>query len=179
MHQKSFFDSKSEFSKHRIAYGGVTKGKRKVFRPLDRKRPLHISVKSSHAVGKRSIVFNKLKVAELIEAKAKKYQIKIHGLELMKNHIHLAVSFKSRELVQKFMRVVFGLIARLLTGARKGKAFGKRFWDQLVFTRIVNGRRDFSRLMDYFFKNEIEREYGYAEREEIERSERRRPPDKT
>ena len=168
MNQTSFFKNKSEFSKSRIAYGGETKGKRKVFRPLNRKRPLHISVKSSHAIGKRSLTTNKVKIAEVIDAKAKKYQIKIHGLEIMGNHIHLAISFKSRELVQAFMRVTFGLIARLLTGARKGKAFGQRFWDALVFTRIVTGRRDYERLMDYLFKNEVEREYGYSAREQLE-----------
>lgn len=129
-------------------------------------------LKSSHAKGRLSLLSRKVEVSQLVEAKASKYQIKIHRFENMGNHLHLMVSFKSKKQMQDFMRVVSGLIARLVTGAQKGRAFGKRFWDHLVFTRIVTGRRDFAGLDHYFFKNEIEREYGRGARADIERDER-------
>jgi REP element-mobilizing transposase RayT len=178
--QRSFFKSKSEFSKSRISHGGVTKGRRKIFRPLDRKRRLHIVLKSSHARGTKSFVNNKLKVAALIESKAKVYGVVIHGCEIMRDHIHLFVSFKSRELIQSFMKVTAGLIARSITKATKGKPFGKRFWDGLAFTRIITGRRDFATMRNYLAKNEVEREDGTLNRravefhESVEREARRR-----
>jgi REP element-mobilizing transposase RayT len=168
MIQKSFFKSKSEFSKSRIAYGGDTRGRRKVFRPLDRKRPLHITLKSSHAKGRMSLLAHKLEVSKIIETKAALYQMKLHRYENMGNHIHILVSFKLRALVQKFLRVVSGLIARLATQASRGKPFGKRFWDFLAHTRVVTSRKDFGRMMHYFDKNEVEREVGSQGRGAIE-----------
>jgi REP element-mobilizing transposase RayT len=139
-----------------------------MFRPLDRKRPLHISLKSSHAKGRLSLLSRKLEILKLIEKKAALYEVKIHGFQNMGNHIHLLVSFKDKKLIQKFLRVISGLIARLITGAKKGKAFGKRFWDHLLFTRIITGRRDFSSMAHYLSKNEIERECGQAMRQAME-----------
>jgi REP element-mobilizing transposase RayT len=178
--QRSFFKNKSEFSKSRISHGGVMKGRRKIFRPLDRKRRLHIVLKSSHARGTRSFVNNKLQVASLIEEKAKVYGVVIHGCEIMRDHIHIFVSFKSRELIQSFMKVTTGLIARSITKAAKGKPFGKRFWDGLAFTRIITGRRDFATMRNYLVKNNVEREDGTLQRravefhESVEREARRR-----
>ncbi len=155
-------------------------GRRKVFRPLDQKRKLHLILKSSHARGSKSFITNKLEVRRIIEAKAAKYGIVIHGLEIMRDHIHLFVSFKSRELIQNFMKVATGLIARFITKARKGKPFGKRFWDGLAFTRIVKGQRDERNLKNYLAKNGIEREDGTEWRlmiefhEGIEREAKRR-----
>ena len=168
MIQKSFFRRKSEFSKSRLSYGGDTRGRRKVFRPLDRKRPLHITLKSSQAKGRMSLLAHRLQVSNVIETKAAKYQIKLHRFENMGNHIHILVSFKQRRLVQKFLRVVTGLIARLVTSAKRGNAFGKRFWDCLAHTRIITSRKDFARMMHYFDKNEVEREVGPQGRASIE-----------
>jgi REP element-mobilizing transposase RayT len=168
MIQRSLFKNKSEFSKARISHGGPTSGRRKVFRPLDRKRPLHIVLKSSHARGTKSFLTHRLNVKRIVESKAKAYEIKIHGLEIMRDHIHLFVSFKARELIQSFMKVITGLVARHITKAQKGKPFGRRFWDGLAFTRIVTGRRDFTRLKGYLVKNKIERDDGSEFRRAIE-----------
>jgi REP element-mobilizing transposase RayT len=168
MKQRSFFPKDSENSTSRIAYGGNVSGRRRMSRPLDRKRPLHIVLKSSHAKGALSLLSARLKVAALIDQKAKAYAIKIHGFQNMGNHIHLMVSFKTRQAVQKFLRVISGLIARLITKAEKGRAFGKRFWDHLVFTRIVTGRRDYLKMQKYLTKNEIERELGQRMRDAVE-----------
>jgi REP element-mobilizing transposase RayT len=168
MIQKSFFNSKSEFSKSRISYGGDTRGRRKSFRPLDRKRPLHITLKSSLARGRMSLLSHKLEVAEILREKSQQYQIKLHRTENMGNHIHILVSFKSRETIQKFLRVIAGLIARVVTKAKRGQAFGKRFWDHLAHTRIITGRKDFARIHHYLDKNEVEREVGEQGRRTLE-----------
>jgi REP element-mobilizing transposase RayT len=172
--QTSFFKSHSEFSASRISHGGAGSGRRKTFRPLDRKRPLHIVLKSSHARGERSLLARKLAVKRVVEQKAALYDITIHGFQNMGNHLHLLVSFKARKSMQTFLRVVSGLVARIATGARKGRAFGHRFWDHLVFTRIVTGRRDFETMSRYMTKNEVERECGPSLRQAIELHEKAR-----
>ncbi|RYZ70000.1 MAG: hypothetical protein EOP05_13975 [Proteobacteria bacterium] len=89
----------------------------------------------------------------------------------MSNHAHLIVRFASRAMFQKFLRTITGLIARHVTGARKGRAFGKRFFDELAFTRVVKGFRDLRGLVAYLAKNEIERDVHPLARVAIEREE--------
>ena len=56
------------------------RGKRKVFRPPDRKKPVHVVLKSSHAKGRLRFITNKLKVNDVITQRAAAYGITIHGL---------------------------------------------------------------------------------------------------
>lgn len=168
MIQRSLFKSKSTHAKDRIVHGGITKGRSKDYRPLDRKRPLHIVLKSSHAKGELSLLKRKLKVSSIIEEWAEKTQVTIHRKVNMGNHVHLMVSFKTRGGIQKFLRTITGLIARLVTKAEKGRPFGKRFWDELAFTRIITSFRDRKAMHHYMAKNEVERDAGPALRRAME-----------
>jgi REP element-mobilizing transposase RayT len=136
---------------------------------------MHLVLKSSHAKGRMSFLAfaNRVVVEKTLRERAKQFQVVIQGFENMGNHIHLIVKFKSRAMFQRFLKTVTGLIARLVTGARRGNAFGKRFFDHLAFSRIVQGTRDLRGLVGYFFKNEIEREVGGQARAEIEMEQRR------
>ena len=182
MKQRDYFeDSKIRQTKSSAHGGTLRAGRRKVARPLDRKKPLHLVLKSSLAKGKYSLLNAKhrLRVEDIIRERAKRDGLKIHGFENMGNHIHAVVSFQNRDGFRKFLRVISGLIARLVTGAQRGKAFGKRFWDQLAFTRVVNGQSDFKSLMNYLKKNDIEREDPVMRKaiefhESLERKARRR-----
>ena len=51
-----------------------------------------------------------------------------------------------------------------MTGARKGRPFGK-FWDALAFTRVLKSRRDFLHVDRYIEGNQIEADFGRMERE--------------
>jgi len=169
--QKDLFGSTSDYRANRISHGGeLSKGRRKMIRPLDRNKPLHVIFKSSLAKGQYSFlnVNHRLKIESLIQGLAKRFGIKIHRMENVGNHIHLVLSFAKRIGMQSFLRSVPALIARLVTGARRAKAFGKKFWDHLVFTRVVTGRRDFQSLMNYMQKNQIERESGPLNRKAVE-----------
>ena len=128
--QKDFFDSKSEHLANRMSHGGeASKGRRKLVRPLDRNKPVHVIFKSSLAKGQYNLlnVRRRLKIDALIRQPAKKFAIKIHRTENVGNHIHFVLSFAKRGGIQSFLRTVPALIARLVTGARRGKAFGKKF----------------------------------------------------
>ena len=64
------------------------------------------------------------------------------------------------------------VIAREITGARRGRPFGKRFWDELAFTRVIAGGRDFRGMKKYLHKNAAERDFGTLARKTIEEYER-------
>ena len=173
--QIDLFSKDRQYGPHRSSHGGsIQKGHRKTARPIDRKKPLHLVMKSSHAKGSLSLLTakNRLFVERTFRERAKQFGITIQGFENVGNHLHAIVKFKRREQFQHFLRTVSALIARFVTGARKGKPFGKRFWNDLAFTRVVQGLKDLRALVTYFFKNEIEREIGHDARESIEETER-------
>ena len=61
-----------------------------------------------------------------------------------------------------------GLIARHITGARKGNPFGRRFWDYTAFTRVIVGYRAYWTARNYIEKNKIESELGKTTRKMVE-----------
>jgi hypothetical protein len=162
--QKSLWDTlnrteKSQF-RFRLVHGGETKGgRRKGPRPLVRKKWVHVVLKSTRAYGVWSMFHkrNKATVEGLIFKHAKSRHIEIKQLVNMGNHLHLKVRFFDRELMQNFLRVVPALIARKVMGAEKGQRRG-RFWQGLVFTRVMSSSFEDLRLRHYFDANQIERD---------------------
>jgi hypothetical protein len=80
------------------------------------------------------------------------------------NHLHLKIRITSRPLFQAFLVSVTTLIARTLTGARRGKKFGK-FWQGQAFTRVLVSRREELNLFGYIKANQIEAQESKAARE--------------
>ncbi len=165
--QQDFFSKKSDY-KARAAYGGHTGG-RKIARPLDRRHPVLLTLKSEVARNSLNLLNSRhrLKVKAIIRQQASRYGIRIHRLAHLSDHIHLVASFSNRGLLQTFLRVVSGLIARLVTGATRGKPFGK-FWSSIVHSRVIRGgRRDFLNADRYVQANQLEATYGRGIREEF------------
>lgn len=168
--QLSIFDlatkSERESYKQRFTHGGVTtKGQRKERRPLATKKWMHLVLKASAAKGKYSMLSqeNVTKVEKVIKEKAKKFQVELKDFANMGNHIHFQIRIRSRESFQAFLRAITCLIARAVTGAKRGKKFGK-FWDGLAFTRIVSTMDELVRLEGYITGNKLERRFGYQAR---------------
>lgn len=175
--QRDFFDRDREYGPRRKTYGGAEQnGLRKIKRPLDHRRPVHLLLKSSHARAKLSMLSgkNRLEIKALITKWAAKFSIKIHGMENMGNHLHIIATFPRREAFADFLRTITSLIARKITGARKGRPFGKRFWDDLAFTRVITGWRDVKGVKNYLGKNAVERDVGPMARRTIEEYEEAR-----
>lgn len=173
--QNDFFGKNGDFAPRRYTHGGVSStGKRKLHRPLDRKRPLHLVMKSSHAKGRLSFLGykNRLEIERIFSRRAKQFSVTIHRFENVGNHIHAVVTFKTKEAFHNFLRTISALVARHVTGARKGKPFGKKFWDHLAFTRVVFGQRGMKALGGYMWKNELERDAGALARHAVEEYER-------
>lgn len=169
--QTDFFEKQRDYAPRRHTHGGgVGGGLRKLARPLDSKRPVHLVLKSSHARGHLSFLGykNRLTVKKILEGRARQFHVVIHRYENVGSHLHIIASFPRAKNFQNFLRTVTALIARAVTGARKGKPFGKRFWDGLAFTRVIMGWRDLQGTRGYLAKNALEREFGCLSRKTVE-----------
>ncbi len=149
-----------------LSHGGVLKkSKRKVARPIVPGKITHVVFKSSKAKDNLSFYKNRLLVKSVLQERSKKYFIEILDFVNMGNHLHLKVRFKNPIFFKNFLRTFSALLARKITKARKGFKFGK-FWDGLVFTRVLTSSFEMLGLKAYFQANRIERQRGYRKREE-------------
>ncbi|MCC7403299.1 MAG: hypothetical protein IT288_02785, partial [Bdellovibrionales bacterium] len=163
-----YFDTRQTRKRYgRTQHGGVeTKGHRKLERPLSTTRPIHLVLKSHKATGCLSFLTHKNKpvVEGIIREKARKFGVRICQFANVGNHLHLKIRIASRPLFQAFLVSVTTLIARTLTGARRGKKFGK-FWQGQAFTRVLVSRREELNLFGYIKANQIEGQESKAARE--------------
>jgi REP element-mobilizing transposase RayT len=165
MKQKQLTFLKNLNISNRKSYGGVTKGKRKVARPISTKKWSHLVFKSSKAKGHLSLLRleNKIKINNIVKKQASKHGVQVADLVNMGNHMHLKVKPQSRRGFQNFLKSTSAMIARAITGARKGFKFGK-FWDGLVFTRVIQSGYELFQLSGYFEANRVESKKGYNAR---------------
>ncbi len=146
----------------RTQHGGLkTKGHRKLERPLSTKQWIHLILKSDKAKGPLSFLTpkNKRIVQSVIREKSKKFGVKIADGANVGDHIHLKIKIQNRESFQKFLKSITCLIARKITGAKRGKKFG-RFWQGLAFTRVLTSSLEELNLKGYIKANRIEARLG-------------------
>lgn len=151
----------------RTSHGGTkTKGHRKLERPLATNKWIHLVLKSDKAKGTLSLLSakNQVFIRQLIERKAKKFGIRIADFANAGNHLHLKIKISSREHFQKFLKSITTQIARFVTGAKRGKRFG-RFWQGLAFTRVLCSAKENLILSGYFAANREESQHGVLGRE--------------
>jgi REP element-mobilizing transposase RayT len=150
--------------------GDLSRGKRKMFRPVDPKQALHVILKSSKARGSLSMLHPKHcnHIEAFVRETAKRWGVKLYRFANVGNHIHLLIQVPTREAWKRFSKEVSGGIAQIVTGAKKGMGLGRNqdasipesakrgFWDHLIFTRIVSFGRDFQGMARYLIKNLFE-----------------------
>lgn len=169
MKQQTLFDKETKQRYGRTQYGGLkSKGHRKLERPFSAKRWLHVVLKSDRANGKLSLkaAANQTFIRTLIYDKGERFGVNVADFVNMGNHLHIKVGAGSRPQFQKFLKSITGRIARHVTGARRGKAFG-RFWQGLAYSRVLMSRIEEIRLLRYFSANRLEEIAGKARREEF------------
>ncbi len=153
-------------------YGGEDherSGKRKTARPFDPGKLLHITMRSSQAVDERSMLHPKRAriIKNIVYKAALRRGVVIKKYVCVGNHLHLLIQTKARRMIharpalRAFLREVGGLIARVMTGAEKGRplsalAVGQKFWDHLAWSRVVEWGRDLLGVGRYFLKNEYD-----------------------
>ena len=165
---KYFEDDQSHKRYGRTEHGGLkSKNIRKNERPLSTKRPTHLVLKSLHAKGHLSFLNfkNKAFIEKLIREKAKKFGIKIQDFANVGNHIHLKIKYSSRLSFQKFLKSITSQIARFVTGAKRGKPFGKAFWEGLAYTRVLTSKLEELNLKGYIEANRVQAAKSYQARE--------------
>jgi hypothetical protein len=119
--------------------GGSLKGRCKERRPLSPNRLTHVVLSSSEAKGQLAFTTpaNRTIVAEILDERGSQFGIIVELIEARMTHLHFILSFKDRTKFQGFLRTVTALIARRITGARKGHPFGRKFWNHIAFTRTL------------------------------------------
>jgi|SRR5579859_1253309 len=140
----------------RLEHGGeVRVGKRKLERPLDVRRPLHVVLRSTRATGAWSLQTGKNDrvLRTRLRRYALRYAVRVYQFANAGNHLHILLRPTCRIGLQNFLRVFAGVGARLVTGARKGNPVG-RFWDFLAYSRVVAWGRDFFGVRKYVRTNE-------------------------
>ncbi len=150
--------------------GSLTIRKRRARRPLNLKQSHHITMKSHHAVGARSLFRHKKMILSLIKRSSSKFQVKVYEQAIQGNHIHLLVKAQNREGLQNFFRVIAGHIAQRIlkecplkeapggaplksTGCQKNQ---RKFWSYLLYSRIVSWGREFKLVVAYIQRNTLE-----------------------
>ena len=141
------FDSKYKAEKS-IHGGALGIGKRKKKRPFVRKAPIHIVIRSAKARGELNLLQprHSLQVTRILNKQARKHSVKLCHFVNVGNHLHIKIRAYSRETFRAFLKSITAMIARAVTGARKGLAFGK-FWDN----SLNNGSSHFSNSVNFGF----------------------------
>jgi REP element-mobilizing transposase RayT len=126
-------------------HGGVSRtGQRKTSRPLEPTLPLYVVLRSSRARGRWSLARppTRTAVKETLKALSSRHGIKVFEYSNGGDQVHLLLRAQSRQSFQAFLRAFAGLVARQVTGARKGKPSG-RFWDALTYSRVLKWGEEF------------------------------------
>ena len=159
MNQLTFERNKAfKDHKNRLEHGGsVREGKRKLFRPFDAAKAIHLVLRSSKAKGEWSLLKkrNENKISQIVFNFAVKNQITIHKYANSGNHLHILLKARSQKGFRKFLRTVTGLIARHVMGAKRGNSKG-RFWDGLAYTKLVSWGKHFKNTINYVWRNVLE-----------------------
>ncbi len=99
---------------------------------------------------------NKKLISTLLLTTSKRFQVKVYNNSLNSNHIHLLVKAKSLDSLNNFLRVLTGQIAQQITHAVRGKKLKVGFWLKPIWKRLVHWGRDFLKLHQYIFQNQLE-----------------------
>ena len=142
-----------------LVHGGeYSVEKRKIICPVSTKKPMHLTLRSSFAIGRYSFRVKKNRdfISKIIGVSGKKWGVKVYSFSINSNHLHFSLRSFTRVGFQNFLRAVSAQVAAFVTGAKRGRPFGKRFFDLPAFSRITEWGRAFSWLNAYVLKNQLE-----------------------
>lgn len=128
----------------KMEFGGtLLAGKRKVKRPLDSKRPIHLVLK---AASDDSILPNQKFVGDTIHRFATKFGLTIYSEAYHADHVHISLRISNQNLYNRWVRASTGFLSRIL----------KIKWRLRPFTRVSAWGRDFNRTQNYVGENQLE-----------------------
>ena len=172
--QRSLFASDVQAELSRTEHGGaVRRHRRKLERPVSVQRPMHVVLTSHRARGPWSLRKHERDVRDALRAMARRFGIRIYDFANVGTHLHLLVRARRREAFQAFLRSFAGIVARRVTGARRGRPSGP-FFSGIAWSRIVGWGRDYLGVRHYVFRNQIEGALGMQVRRALETGPARR-----
>jgi REP element-mobilizing transposase RayT len=140
----------------RSEHGGtVRRGRRKLARPVSTRGPMHVVLSSERARGPWSMRRHERAVKEALRAMARRHGVRVYEFANVGTHLHLLLRARRVDAFQAFLRSFAGLVARRVTGARRGRPSGP-FFTGLAWSRVVAWGRDYLGVRRYVFRNEIE-----------------------
>jgi REP element-mobilizing transposase RayT len=152
----------------RLEHGGdVGRGRRKLERPVSTRRPMHVVLSSHRADGPWSLRRHDRTVRQTLRDMARRFDVRVYDFANVGSHLHLLVRARRRDAFQNFLRSLAGILARRITGARRGRPTGP-FFNSLAWTRVVQWGRDYVGVRHYVLRNQIEAEQGPLVRLAIE-----------
>jgi hypothetical protein len=161
---------RAAFALARTDHGGsVRRGCRKIERPISTRRPMHVVLRSDRAHGSWSLRRYYREVRVALHACADRNDVKVHDFANVGTHLHVLVRARRRDAFQAFLRSFAGIVARVVTGARRNRPIaGGPFWSALAWSRVVEWGRDYGSVLHYIFRNRIEATDGKAVRAALE-----------
>jgi REP element-mobilizing transposase RayT len=136
----------------RISHGGLPSiKKRKTARPFSPEAPVHLVLQATRAKGRWSLLHrkNRASVQSMIYVYAARFKVRVYRANNVGNQLHLLVKAKEKKHLADFLRVLAGRIAVVVTGAKKYiKRIGK-FWDYLVWSRLIRWGAEFYSLRKF------------------------------
>src|SRR5437764_818629 len=153
--QQSLFGHDVHAELVRTEHGGTTRrGRRKLERPVSTRRPMHVVLSSHRARGPWSLRRHERIVRDALRVMARRFGVRVYQFANVGTHLHLLVRARRRDAFQGFLRSFAGIVARRVTGARRGRPSG-RFFSGLAWSRVVGWGRDYLGVRHYVFRNEI------------------------
>ncbi len=118
---------------------------------------MHLVLRAEKARGTLSLLAkpHAVSVKRILMAVSRRHPVRVMESANVGNHIHLLVQAQTWVGFANFLRRFSCEVALAVTGARKGKAFG-RFWTGLAFSRIVEWGRALKTVRHYILFNELE-----------------------
>jgi REP element-mobilizing transposase RayT len=176
MSQRSLFGRELRAELARTEHGGaIRRGRRKLERPVSTRRPMHVVLSSRRAEGPWSMRKHQRAVREALRDMARRFGVRIYDFANVGSHLHLLIRTRRRETFQAFLRSFAGIVARRVTGARRGRPSGA-FFSGLAWSRVVNWGRDYFGVRHYVFRNQIEGTLGPRVRQALEQGPPTRGP---
>lgn len=155
--------------------GSHLKSHPKTSRPLSKKHPMHVVLKSHMARGKHSMLLRARSIEKHVHKQATQHGVKILGFVNVGNHLHLLIKLSNRQSLARFLRALCGVIAKEMhsiieIGEKKGVEKksgidefekpslpkGKSYWQGRPFSRVIQGLKDLIGTQKYLFLNELE-----------------------
>jgi hypothetical protein len=155
-HQQLGFEILEKSAIKKIFGGSLLRSNPKTKRPVTTKRSMHTVLGSKLAVGRRSMLLFQVQISRQIYKQAEDFGVKIYGFANGGDHLHLVLLPRSRAAFNGFIRAISGIIARIVTGAERGRGKALKFWDARPFTRVVEWGRDLRNVCAYLRQNTLE-----------------------